>query len=118
MARSIVKPAHLSIADYYARAEETDRFKNEPDGLTQLGFGFFGELGGLLSALKKVSRDTLLETESVFAAEELGDALWYLVSLASHVGLDPNALGRACLLTLREASGESMLESNGNVTFE
>lgn len=118
MAPTFVKPAHLAIADYYAKAEETDRFRNEPDGLTQLGFGFFGELGGLLSALKKVSRDTLLETESVFAAEELGDALWYLVSLASHVGVDPNALGRACLLTLREAFGESMLEPNSDVTFE
>lgn len=113
-----LKPTHLAIADYYARAEETDRFKNEPDGLTQLGFGFFGEVGGLLSALKKVSRDTLLETEGEFAAEELGDALWYLVSLASHIGLDPNALGKACLLTLREAFGEAMLESGGNVTFE
>ena len=93
MAALFVKETPLSVANYFAKAGGTDRFRNEPDGVTQLCFGLFGEVGSLLAALKKVSRDKLLETEMHFAAEEIGDALWYLMSLAHHGSVEPDALG-------------------------
>lgn len=53
MAPLKLKAAPLSIAQYFSKAGDTDRFRNEPDGLTQLGFGLFGEVGSLLASLKK-----------------------------------------------------------------
>lgn len=106
------------MAEYVAKAGDTDRFRNQPDGLTQLGFGLFGEIGGLLAALKKVSRDRLLESETHIAGEEIGDALWYLVSLAHHGGVEPDALAAACMQKLRSQLDERALESGKCVTFE
>ena len=118
MAPLSVKPSPLSVADYFAKAGDTDRFRDEPDGLTQLCFGLFGEVGSLLAALKKVSRDELLESETHFAGEEIGDALWYLVSLAHHANAGPDALGAACMLSLRKQLQEAAIQPGIGVTFE
>lgn len=118
MAPLKLKAAPLSIAQYFSKAGDTDRFRNEPDGLTQLGFGLFGEVGSLLASLKKVSRDKLLEPETHFAGEEIGDALWYLVSLAHHGGVEPDALGAACMANLRARLGEAARQPTSQVTFD
>lgn len=118
MAALCVKEAPLSVADYFAKAGDTDRFRNEPDGVTQLCFGLFGEVGSLLAALKKVSRDKLLESEMHFAGEEIGDALWYLVSLAHHGGVEPDALAAACMLGLRKRLKEAEIKPDRGVSFE
>ena len=60
-------------------------------GTEGLGFvllGLFGEVGSLLSALKKKRRDkdAFLAYEAS-VVEEFGDALWYLANAASRVGL-------------------------------
>jgi len=58
------------------------------DGLGFVLLGLFGEVGSLLSALKKKRRDKdayLAYTDSVL--EEFGDALWYLANTAGRVGL-------------------------------
>jgi NTP pyrophosphatase (non-canonical NTP hydrolase) len=60
-------------------------------GVEGLGFvllGLFGEVGSLLSALKKKKRDKdayLAYEEAVL--EEFGDVLWYLANAAGRVGL-------------------------------
>lgn len=118
MAALRVKETPLSVADYFAKAGDTDRFLNEPDGVTQLCFGLFGEVGSLLAALKKVSRDKLSESETHFAAEEIGDALWYLVSLAHHGGVEPDALAAACMLGLRKRLKEAEIRPERGVSFE
>ena len=107
----------LTIAEYARKATETDRFTDVPGGLTKLAFGFFGEVGGLLAALKKVNRDQLRKTETDVAGEEIGDALWYLVALANAQELSPKALGVACLARLRTRFGEADRESRGEIDF-
>ena len=74
----------IGLDEYQAFTTRTDR--NDKAGADGLGFvllGLFGEVGSLLSALKKKQRD-----KDAFAAyhdeviEELGDALWYLVCIS------------------------------------
>ncbi|UVH57187.1 nucleoside triphosphate pyrophosphohydrolase family protein [Variovorax paradoxus] len=118
MAPLSIKPVPLSLVEYTAKALETDRFGQEQDGLTQLGFGLFGEVGGLLAALKKASRDKLQNSKAFVAGEEIGDALWYLVVLAHHGKVAPDQLGEAAMSNLREKLGEGPHRRNGGMTFE
>lgn len=117
MAKALAQQPPLSLAQYAAQANETDRFAEVPDGSSKLTFGFFGEVGGLLAALKKVTRDQLLESETEVAGEEIGDALWYLVAMAKAQGVDPQQLGIGCLASLRTRFKESDHEGQGVINF-
>lgn len=107
----------LTLLGYTASASQTDQFSDVPEGATKLAFGFFGEIGGLLSALKKVKRDKLKVTETDVAGEEIGDALWYLFSLAKAWGSEPNSVGLACLDFLRARFSETEQDTCGNINF-
>jgi NTP pyrophosphatase (non-canonical NTP hydrolase) len=117
-----MSPAHaqapaISLTDYFTRASATDRFASDGDGLRKLLFGFFGEVGGLLAALKKVARDQLRESETEVAGEEVGDALWYLVAAAHTLDISANDLGSACMQALRQELGEVERASTAATTF-
>lgn len=79
----------LRLEEYQAFTARTDR--SERTGIDGLGFhllGLFGEVGSLLSALKKKQRDKdayVAYRDAVI--EELGDVLWYFSSTASRAGL-------------------------------
>jgi NTP pyrophosphatase (non-canonical NTP hydrolase) len=107
----------LLLSEYFANAAETDQFAAKPDELDKLRFGFYGEVGGLLAAIKKVLRDQLKESETEVAAEEIGDALWYLVSVAHALEVEPEALGAACMKKLRSEFGEQDSPPSAPITF-
>ncbi len=117
-----MSPAHaqapaISLTEYFTRASATDRFAEDADGLRKLMFGFFGEVGGLLAAIKKVARDQLKESETEVAGEEIGDALWYLVAVAHTLGIAADDLGSACMQSLRLELGESERAPTTATTF-
>lgn len=97
----------LSLPEYALKASGSSRFKEGPTALQSLRFGFFGEVGGLLSSVKKAERDRLEDSQSDVAAEELGDALWYLMMAAVFVGVKPDDLGEHCLKLLRKRFNEN-----------
>lgn len=75
----------LTINEYERRSGRTDKLGKRLD--TPL-LGLYGEVGGLLSALKKKRRD-----EGAFfgyraaVLEELGDVLWYLGAITRRSGI-------------------------------
>ena len=79
----------IKLADYQKIAKRTDQ--NKRAGIGGLRFpllGLFGEVGTLLSELKKKQRDK----ESYYAydtavVEEFGDVLWYFSNIAGRAGL-------------------------------
>jgi NTP pyrophosphatase (non-canonical NTP hydrolase) len=117
MSSALAQLAATTIAEYFAKAHETDRFASEVDGFEKLRFGFFGEVGGLLAAVKKVGRDELKETETELAGEEIGDALWYLVSVAQWLGISADDLGTACMRSLRQTFAEADRSPAGAISF-
>lgn len=90
----------LSFAAYETRANAANQFLDVPDALNQLRYGFFGEIGGLLSAVKK-SRRELGPKERDTVMEELGDALWYFTTIVKQHQLQLEAVGEATLLDLQ-----------------
>ena len=79
----------VGLDEYQQWTTQTDR--NQRAGVKGLGFallGLFGEVGSLLSELKKKQRDQdsyVAYHDSVI--EELGDVLWYFANAAHRVGL-------------------------------
>src|SRR2546421_8124531 len=89
-------PDSLTLNKYQLLAQKTDVKAHEGDqGLAFPLLGLFGEIGSLLSELKKKQRDAdsyVGYQHSVI--EEFGDVLWYLSATASRVGLRLSHLGQ------------------------
>ncbi|HNH15335.1 MAG TPA: nucleoside triphosphate pyrophosphohydrolase family protein, partial [Zoogloea sp.] len=90
----IASTAHLSLPEYQSRASASNQFKGTVEGFNQLRYGFFGEVGGILAAIKKSKRD-LGPAEQANVTEELGDALWYLTTVAVECKHSLNEVGTA-----------------------
>lgn len=118
MAPVLPQPQPLSFPEYALKAGQTNQFQNAADELDYVRFGYFGEIGGLLAAVKKSIRDhQLKEEQSQLVSEELGDALWYLFATAHLLGIGPNDLGDECIKGLRKRFGDNELSPNFPVHF-
>lgn len=93
----------LTAATYQALAVRTDRTRKGGGSLDLPLLGLFGEVGSLLSEVKKKHRDTtsyLGYEQSV--VEEMGDVLWYLAIIADRSGLSLSEI-----MSSRTLDGES-----------
>lgn len=85
----------MDFDEYQEKAVLTDQFpdKNSDSALMIPLLGIAGETGTLLSEFKKKIRDKdSYEGFKARAEEELGDVLWYIANLASHLGLSMSAI--------------------------
>lgn len=106
----------MSLQMYQARADEANQFKGKPDALSQLRFGLFGEVGGLLAAVKKSHRD-FGTAEQAIVKEELGDCFWYLTEVSVEYGYALPVVGAAGLDELQRRFGVSSQPIPGQITF-
>jgi NTP pyrophosphatase (non-canonical NTP hydrolase) len=105
------------LNDYQNETKLTDR--NPKQGTAGIHFallGLFGEVGSVLSELKKKQRDP----DSYFAyrnsvSEEFGDVLWYFANVASRAHLKLDAIGQRAFRALADWDQPS---PSGSVTFE
>jgi NTP pyrophosphatase (non-canonical NTP hydrolase) len=81
--------AAAALDRYQQEALLTDRNRRTGhDGVSFALLGLFGEVGSLLSELKKKRRDDKAYADyAAGVLEELGDALWYCSNVASRVGV-------------------------------
>src|SRR6266403_5294440 len=92
------------LDEYQIAAAGTDQ--NRAKGLAGLAFpllGLFGEVGTLLSALKKKQRDQdSYAGYSETVIEEFGDVLWYLSNVAWRASLTFNELAQSISFDWRD----------------
>jgi NTP pyrophosphatase (non-canonical NTP hydrolase) len=111
------KPSEFFVYfdDYQEAAARTDQ--NRRVGIEGLAFpllGLFGEVGTLLSALKKKQRDQdsyVGYSEAV--VEEFGDVLWYFSNVASRASLSLGSLAEQ-VFDNRSDSNDSEQDSTGS----
>jgi NTP pyrophosphatase (non-canonical NTP hydrolase) len=84
----------LGLDEYQRCAIQTFRGHSmDAEKLRFLLLGLFGEIGSLLSELKKKQRDpSAYRAYSSSSLEETGDVLWYLANIADQCGLSLSAL--------------------------
>lgn len=94
---------NLTLTDYQNQAKQTDQKpKGADEGLVIAMLGLVGETGSLLTEYKKRLRDG--EAHRGFkaqVAEELGDLLWYLSTIATRAGLSLEEIALANLAKTR-----------------
>lgn len=98
----MTRVAQVDLEEYQKEASLTEQAKGEK-GLQIALMGLGGEVGTILSEFKKKLRDG--ESHEQFEAtiaEELGDILWYISSIASHLSLDLNEIAVNNLVKLQE----------------
>ncbi|TBA76672.1 pyrophosphatase (plasmid) [Rhizobium ruizarguesonis] len=98
----------LTLNEYQAAAETTDKTKGKAAGLGLPILGLFGETGSLLSEVKKKQRDaSAYDSYEEGVLEEFGDALWYLAIIASHAKIK-----------LEDLASDFRTTPDGPITFE
>jgi NTP pyrophosphatase (non-canonical NTP hydrolase) len=108
----------LTLAEYQAHASAANQFRDKAEALDQLRFGLFGEVGGVLAAVKKANRDQLADAEKNQVIEELGDALWYLTMVAEGYKLSFSHVGASALKDLQTRLGvQHALPAGGAHSF-
>ena len=81
----------ISLRDYIREIELTDKLPT--DDLRPVLLGLFGEVGGILAAVKKYRRE-----KEAYAGyrqaleEEFGDVLWYFTVLCRRLGVDVDSI--------------------------
>lgn len=106
----------MSLQAYQERADAANQFKGKPDALNQLRFGLFGEVGGLLAAVKKSYRD-FGATQQAIVREELGDCFWYLTEVSVEYGYTLPSVGTSGFSELQRRFGVSSQPLVGPLTF-
>lgn len=106
----------MSLQAYQERADAANQFKGKPDALSQLRFGLFGEVGGLLAAVKKSYRDFGAAQQAI-VREELGDCFWYLTAVSVEYGHTLPEVGMAGFSELQRRFAVSSLPPVEQLTF-
>src|SRR5258706_9461473 len=89
-----------SIGAYNTAAARTDRM---PPGFDMALLGLFGEVGSLLTELKKSRRDSAPDSDyEGEVIEELGDVLWYLCAIARRADMKLEELAQRASRTLAD----------------
>ncbi|MBZ9790497.1 nucleoside triphosphate pyrophosphohydrolase family protein [Rhizobium sp. 3T7] len=83
----------LGLNEYQKLASRSDRTRDKGNGFDLPVLGLVGEVGSLLSEVKKRQRDkaAIIGYEQT-VLEELGDTLWYLAIIADHAEIKLAAL--------------------------
>jgi NTP pyrophosphatase (non-canonical NTP hydrolase) len=84
----------MEMNEYQRLATTTDQADaNNADGMTVALLGLAGETGSLLTLYKKSLRDgDAYQIMRERVAEELGDVLWYVATIATRAGIDLNGI--------------------------
>ena len=102
----------MHFQDYQAEATRTDQYDAaDEEGLVVTLLGLAGEVGSVLTEYKKYLRDGGAHVRyHDRVAEELGDVLWYLATVASRFGMD---LGEIAAHNLAKVQDRWPTELNG-----
>ena len=81
----------MLICDYMQQIEHTDRLPK--DNLQPVLMGLFGEVGSIMTTVKKSHREkTAYAGYQQAVEEEFGDALWYFTTLCRRLGISVDTI--------------------------
>ena len=108
----------MNFDEYQKRALTTasttgDEFKD----IMHWALGVSGESGEIAEKLKKIIRDkkgVISEEDKAELGKEIGDVLWYLATLADHLGLSFEDIAEANLNKLQSRKKRGVISGSGD----
>lgn len=112
----------LTMDEYQAAALKTAKFANRDVGIICCLLGLGGEVGEVQEKAKKHIRkmsqvsmqDSDVEALAEQLKKELGDVLWYIATLANHLGLTLSDIGNANLEKLASRNERGVIFGQGD----
>lgn len=101
------KNSELTFSAFQNLANNTDHLINDAQSINSKRFGLFGQVGGLLTLVKKTRRERLRQAPISAMEEEAGDILWYLSALSSSLNI---ALSEVALKAIDKLQDELKLK--------
>ena len=105
----------MDFDDYQLLAHRTAVYPAEK-GLEYLALGLVGEAGEVANKVKKILRGDYLFTDE-FAGElskELGDVLWYLAEMCTHLDIRLMQIAGENTLKLKERKKSGKIKGSGD----
>lgn len=103
----------MDFEEYQRLAARTD-FIDDEHGLVVPLLGLGGEAGSLLTEYKKLLRDREAHAKfSAVVAEELGDILWYVATIASRMQLDLAEIAMMNIAKTQDRWGTDVVDQMG-----
>lgn len=87
------------------------------EGLAYTALGLAGEAGEVAGKVKKIARDnnyTIAATTRAKLADELGDVLYYVASVATQLGFNLDAIAEGNLAKLADRQARGVLQGSGD----
>ena len=103
----------LHLFDEYQKACHTTATYPKDQWLAYLSLGLAGEAGEFANKAKKIIRDNR-ELDRWAFAQELGDVLWYISELASHLGIPLSAVASANIKKLADRQVRGKISGDGD----
>ena len=103
----------MEIQKYSSLARGTDALHANGRALAVRKYGLYGQVGGLLTLVKKESREAQFQSHRDDLLEEVGDILWYVSAVADQLGqsladLFSRALTNSSEITSFEEADDSL----------
>jgi NTP pyrophosphatase (non-canonical NTP hydrolase) len=108
----------VELDEYQTRARDTAVYQNIGRNPRYAMIGLCEEVGEIAGQLKRVERDdgdVITDDRREKLKLELGDALWYMASLAAELGLTLNEIAEANLAKLADRKARKALHGSGDV---
>lgn len=107
----------MDLNFYQEAALQTALYPNRGTNFVYPALGLLGEAGEIANKLKKVIRDNngvLTDTVRDVVADEIGDVLWYVASLAHEMDYDLNAIAERNVDKLRSRMERGVIQGSGD----
>ena len=106
----------MNMKDYQTQASKTAIYP-ECDVITYPALGLVSEAGEVAGKVKKVLRDhsgQFLPEQREAIADEVGDCLWYIASLATDLGMGMEEIAQRNLDKLNSRMARGVIQGSGD----
>ena len=107
----------MTFEEYQKKSRETARYPDPGKNFVYPTLGLVGEAGEVAGKISKILRDKggkLGEEDREELKRELGDVLWYLVQIATELGLSFGEVAEANLEKLHSRLERNQIHGSGD----